>query len=91
MSLHIEIGRPDRTAIIEAAGTGEDIAAELATAAGVIYAQLAQTERSASAEFRAALTAMVRADAQVWTAAEAGILGGYGRCIVYMPPGGLEG
>lgn len=91
MSLHIEIGRPDRMAIIEAMGTGADIAAELTAAVGVIYAQLAQTDRGAGAEFRAALTAMVRDDAQVWTTAEAEIPGGYGRCVVYMRPGGLEG
>lgn len=91
MSLHIEIGSSDRMAIIEAIGTGEDIAAELTAAVGVIYTQLAQTERSVGSEFRAALTAMVRADAHIWTAAEEGIPGGHGRCIVYMPPGSLEG
>ena len=86
MNVHIEIGRPDHTVVIEAVGTGEDIAAELTAAVGVIYAQISQAEKSAGAEFRAALTAMVCERAQVWTTEETRITGGYGRCIVYVPP-----
>ena len=90
MSAHLDIGRPGRIAIIEAAGTGEDIAAELTAAAAAIYAQLSQTDESVGAEFRAALTAMTREDAQIWTVAHTKIKGGYGQCVVYAPREGAE-
>ena len=86
MSVHIEIGYPGRWVVVEAAGTSENIAAELAAAASMIYAQLGATETSAGADFRAALTAMLRKDAAIWDSAKTTIKGGYGRCIVYAPP-----
>ena len=85
MSVHIDIGRPGHVAVVEATGTCDDIAAELAAVAGLIYAQFCQTGTSAGEDFRAALTAMTREEAAIWTAANTTIKGGYGRCIVYVP------
>lgn len=53
--------------------------------------RMAIIEAIGTVEDIAAFTAIVRDDARIWTAAEGGIPGGYGRCIVFMPPGGLEG
>ena len=86
MSVHIDIGRPGHVAVVEATGTCDDIAAELAAVVGLIYAQFCQTGTSAGADFREALTAMTREDAAIWTAADTTIKGGYGRCIVCASP-----
>lgn len=90
MSVHIDIGKPNQTVIVEVSGTSEDIAAEFAAAAGLVYAQLSKTEKSAGADFRAALTAMTREDSQMWSVADSRIDRSYGRCVVYMFPGQEE-
>lgn len=85
MSVHIEMDR-DRGTTIETAGKTDDVAAELTAAIGLIYAQLFQAEPSSAEEFREAVTAMTREDAEIWTAAKAEINGSYGTCAVCFPP-----
>lgn len=87
MSLHIDIGRPDRVAVVEAKGTCDDIAAELAAVASLIYVQFCKTGTSAGADFRESLIAMTREDADVWAVANTTLKGGYGQCIIYDPSG----
>lgn len=85
MSVHIELGRSNGAAIVEAIGTSEDIAAEMTAAIGLIYAQISRTKESAGAEFREALTAMTREDAEIWAAVQREIKRGYGTCVVWLP------